>query len=93
MTAEGWYVDPYGLHEARWFSNGVATALVRDGRIESQDLPPNSAPPGPLEPVAESAPSDGVDLLRADSAETPSIDVETEEDVVFDAFGEASGGD
>lgn len=93
MTAEGWYVDPYGLHEARWFSNGEATALVRDGRIESQDLPPNSPPPGPLEPVAESAPSDGVDLLRADSAETPSIDVETEEDVVFDAFGEASGGD
>ena len=22
-SAEGWYKDPYGEHEARWFSNGT----------------------------------------------------------------------
>ena len=35
MNAEGWYVDPYGLHGARWFSDGTPTALVRQrpGRL------------------------------------------------------------
>ena len=31
MKAEGWYHDPYRLHEARWISDGAPTALVRDG--------------------------------------------------------------
>lgn len=93
MSAEGWYVDPYGLHEARWFSNGEATALVRDGKVESQEPPPDRPPDGPLEPVAESAPAGGVDLLRADSAESQPGGAESGEEVVFDAFGEASGGD
>jgi len=42
-TAQNWCVDPYGLHEARWFSQGNPTALVRDGGVESQDPPPESA--------------------------------------------------
>jgi len=31
MAEEGWYSDPYRLHEHRWFSDGKPTALVRDG--------------------------------------------------------------
>jgi hypothetical protein len=39
-TVEGWYVDPFGVHAARWFSDGTPTALVRDqGGIESRDDP------------------------------------------------------
>ncbi len=92
MNEEGWYLDPYGTHEARWISNGKPTALVRDGGLEAQDPPPDSPPRRPLEPVAEAATPDGLDLRRADSAETTSF-TESEEDVIFDAFGEAGGGD
>ena len=41
--AQNWCVDPYGLHEARWFSQGNPTALVRDHGVESQDPPPESS--------------------------------------------------
>ena len=39
-NAQNWCLDPFGLHEARWFSNGIPTSLVRDSGIESQDPPP-----------------------------------------------------
>jgi hypothetical protein len=42
-NAQNWCPDPFGLHEARWFSNGIPTALVRDEGIESQDAPPQVA--------------------------------------------------
>jgi hypothetical protein len=29
-VAEGWYRDPYGIHQDRWFSAGTPTSLVRD---------------------------------------------------------------
>ena len=29
MSAEGWHEDPFAVHEARWFSDGRPTALVR----------------------------------------------------------------
>jgi hypothetical protein len=29
MAEEGWYVDPYGLHDDRWISDGTPTVLVR----------------------------------------------------------------
>ena len=35
MQSEGRYVDPFGAHEAWWFADGPATALVRDGRSEA----------------------------------------------------------
>jgi len=41
-NAQNWCPDPFGSHEARWFSNGIPTALVRDGGVESQDAPPDS---------------------------------------------------
>src|SRR5579862_4266970 len=37
---QGWYADPFRLHEARYFSAGQPTALVRDGGTESYDEPP-----------------------------------------------------
>ena len=30
---EGWCTDPFGLHEARWLSDGVPTKLVRDNGV------------------------------------------------------------
>ena len=41
--AQNWCLDPYGCHEARWFSHGIATALVRDRGVESQDPPPDTS--------------------------------------------------
>ena len=37
---EGWYQDPFRLHEARYFSAGRPTRLVRDGDVQSYDEPP-----------------------------------------------------
>jgi hypothetical protein len=71
VKAEGWYKDPYGLHERRWFSDGHATALVRDGNVESRDEPPPGEPPGPLVEIAEDASQDGDDLRRADDGLRP----------------------
>jgi len=41
---EGWVTDPFGLHEARWMSDGTPTTLVRDGDVESYDEPPDEEP-------------------------------------------------
>jgi hypothetical protein len=40
-TLEGWYKDPYAIHDARWLSNGRATKLVRDAGQTSYDPPPD----------------------------------------------------
>jgi hypothetical protein len=45
---QGWYADPFGQHEARYFSAGHPTKLVRDGSAESFDEPPSTAYRGPL---------------------------------------------
>jgi hypothetical protein len=39
-TPDGWFQDPFALHEARYISHGKATKLVRDGASESYDPPP-----------------------------------------------------
>ncbi len=52
MHEEGWYVDPFELHEARWMSDGKPTSLVRDGDVESQDPPPDEGLPDQIERVA-----------------------------------------
>jgi hypothetical protein len=72
LAAQGWYRDPYGVHEDRYFSQGLPTKLVRDGGRESYDLPPDQPLPGadliPAEqPGGEAA--DGSDVLRADQAD------------------------
>jgi hypothetical protein len=73
--AQGWYCDPYKVHEDRYFSAGMPTKLVRDNGQESYDPPPDCPlPDGDLIPAepAESAGS-GVppdsDLERADQPE------------------------
>lgn len=94
MNAEGWYQDPFQRHEARWISDGTPTALVRDGEAESQDPPPSATFEGELEPLPDSEPADGEDLLRADAAEGGQIfDPNAGVGAVWDTFGEAGGGD
>jgi hypothetical protein len=64
--AEGWYRDPYAIHEDRWMSEGQPTKLVRDGGTESYDPPPDLPLPAELAPVASAEDSSGSDLRRAD---------------------------
>ena len=69
-TLEGWYTDPYALHEARWLSNGKPTKLVRDGEATSYDEPPEgefTRVPEPIEVHPNTGPSD---LSRADEAQS-----------------------
>jgi hypothetical protein len=42
---QGWYEDPFRLHEARYFSAGQPTKLVKDGNVESYDEPPGEGVP------------------------------------------------
>ncbi len=65
VKAQGWYRDPYGVHEDRYFSAGQPTKLVRDGGAESYDPPPPRPPEAELDEVT-SPPSDSSDLRRAD---------------------------
>lgn len=68
MEAEGWYHDPYDRHEARWFSDGAPTDLVRDGHQVTRDAPPPDPPGRPL--VAWEGDTDGqggADVRRADA--------------------------
>jgi hypothetical protein len=93
---EGWYVDPFGTHAARWFSDGVPTALVRDeSGVESRDEPPTTTFQGDLEPVPEIDASNGDDLLRADSGDPGDqiFDPDAAVGEVWRTFGESGGGD
>ena len=54
MTEEGWYSDPFLLHEDRWFSAGTPTALVRDEGVASQD--PRQIPHTPKSPLRSNHP-------------------------------------
>src|SRR5262245_26839584 len=51
VPAEGWYRDPFGIHEDRWMSQGRPTKLVRDGGTEAYDPPPDLPLPDALMPV------------------------------------------
>jgi hypothetical protein len=43
-VVQGWHSDPFGIHEARYFSaDGQPTKLVRDRGAESYDEPPSGA--------------------------------------------------
>ena len=74
MNEEGWYLDPYRRHEARWISAGAPTALVRDGAVESQDPPPGGTIPADMEPWRPTTSPDASDLIRADDAELQEFD-------------------
>ena len=70
MTAQGWYRDPYKVHEDRYFSDGQPTKLVRDGGAESYDPPPPGPPETELVEIPENEISDGTDMRRADDRKT-----------------------
>jgi hypothetical protein len=50
-SAEGWYRDPFAIHEDRWMSQGRPTKLVRDGDTEAYDPPPDLPLPDVLVPA------------------------------------------
>jgi hypothetical protein len=91
VNEEGWYLDPFGRHQARWISQGTPTALVRDGGVESQDAPPSDPITRPLERVDETAPVDGNDLKRADDAEREDFDPKALTDAASEAIDSATG--
>jgi len=71
VRAQGWYRDPYGMHEDRYFSAGTPTKLVRDDGQESYDSPPDRPLlGGDLIPAPSGAggTSPGEDLRRADES-------------------------
>jgi hypothetical protein len=68
-TAQGWFRDPYGRHEARYFAEGWPTELVRDGQRESFDPPPVVPPPERLVRAPDPRPTGSSDLRRADDHE------------------------
>ena len=87
MHAEGWYRDPYKIHADRWFSDGSATELVRDGGKESKDPPPDSPFPTPLVEADPVGPPSSDDLRRADDPTPEGVyDSEKVVDREFDAF-------
>ncbi len=49
---QGWHADPFGLHEMRYFSVGRPTKLVRDGRMEVYDEPPEESAPDAAAAIA-----------------------------------------
>lgn len=53
---EGWNPDPYGRHEARWYSAGRPTALVSDDGQDGQDPLPGGTPPNTPESVSTASP-------------------------------------
>jgi hypothetical protein len=85
---EGWFSDPYAIHEARWMSQGTPTPLVRDGTVEGHD----PAPDGPftVEPVRlgeDNSEDWGADLRRADDGGRDSeFDPREAGDAAFEAF-------
>jgi len=66
VKAQGWYRDPYLVHEDRYFSDGQPTKLVRDGDEELYDPPPPGPPKVELVEVRHNDPPNGGDLRRAD---------------------------
>ena len=92
MHEEGWYVDPFGRHEARWMSDGRPTALVRDDRVESQDPPPDDPMTEPLELVRGTAPPGGSDQKRADDADAEGFDPDAGARAAFDTMDQIGPG-
>ncbi len=89
---EGWYTDPYAMHDARWMSQGSPTRLVRDGTVESYDDPPSEPYVRAPEPIEYPGSSDPADLRRADEAEAGEpYDSAKARRAALDAFDQTSG--
>ena len=89
MAREGWYTDPCGSHEARWFSDGSPTSLVRDAGSTATDPMPDT--PLVREPLLiDPRPSEAKDDLRR--ADEPPDDPDAVVDAVWTYFTRGSGG-
>ena len=88
---EGWYVDPFGHHEARWISEGTPTALVRDGSVESQDPPPSESMTEPLDRIP-GAPTGPDDQKRADDVDAEGFDPDAGARAAFDMMDQIGTG-
>lgn len=66
MKAQGWYKDPYLVHEDRYYSAGQPTKLVRDDGVEAYDPPPPGPPKAELVEVRDAHATNVGDLRRAD---------------------------
>lgn len=86
VEAEGWYEDPFSVHQHRWFSAGVPTSLVRDDGIEGKDPPPEDRFDGSLEMVTTDNPeSGGNDLRRVGDRQGEPYDPRKAFDTALDA--------
>jgi hypothetical protein len=91
---QGWYRDPYRIHQDRWFSQGQPTKLVRDGGRECYDpVPGQPLPEGDLLPAEQSGEQarDGGDLRRADHGGGDQYDPAAARQAAFDLFDMTSG--
>jgi hypothetical protein len=60
MSQDGWFDDPYGQHDGRYFSHGQPTNRVRDGnRFFFEDPPTEPPPDGELAVVVDDRPDTG----------------------------------
>lgn len=92
LRAQGWYRDPFGAHEARWFSQGRPTSLVRDADLEAQDGPPADVYIGPLQELDDDAAENGEDLLRADDPASAPFSGKRAANAAMDAVASAGPG-
>jgi hypothetical protein len=91
LGAQGWYRDPWAIHEDRYFSRGMPTKLVRDGGRESYEPPPDRPPPeGDLAPAGRAGDeaAGGPDIRRADDQLYDAAKVRR---AVFDYFDRTGG--
>ena len=68
LVKEGWYEDPAGRHEYRWFSVGAPTDLVRDGPATGHD-PISMADPALFDDIHLEGPPDTAPLLHSPAAD------------------------
>jgi hypothetical protein len=45
-AAPGWWPDPYGRHEQRYYTGTEWSGYVSDGGVQSVDAPTRDVPPG-----------------------------------------------
>lgn len=75
LAKEGWYQDPAGRHEYRWFSQGVPTDLVMDGHATSRDGAGIVKDPAVYASMDLAEPPDNGPLLHSDDSALEHLEV------------------
>ena len=83
ISAEGWYRDPFAIHEDRWMSQGRPTKLVRDGGVEAYDPPPDLPLPAELVPCVSDS---GEDSGAGEGGQEPGYSNRRARRAAFDAI-------